>query len=579
MNFDFENFAPIDLHFARFMSRLNGSENPELYFAAALVSNQTRAGHICLDLHNLPVENSFSSEQIIKALGRASVVGEPGDTKPLILDAKHRLYLYRYWEYEQKLADYIIRHRQITDPVKNPEEVKLRLEKYFLPDGSEEIDWQKMAAIMALRKRFCVITGGPGTGKTYTVGKILALLLEQAGTANLRIALAAPTGKAAVRLQESIKKVKTQLDCPEFIKESIPEEASTLHRLLGYISQSPYFRYNADNPLQVDVMVVDEASMVDLALMSKLVQALPEEARLILLGDNHQLASVEAGAVLADICGDFDPSSSEFYKNTDYALTTQSDLPFIVKLQKSYRFAAQQGIGALSQAINAGAADEALALLKDSKFMDITWHSIREEDIKPIIKAGFRAYLESETPEQHFAYLDRFRILCAVREGPQGVNTINDQIDKFVRRRQRVRVVEPWYRGQPILITENDYRLNLFNGDVGILLPDPQHNNEMRVYFLDAENKIRKYRPFRLPDFELAYAMTVHKSQGSEYENVLLILPNQDTPILTRELIYTAITRATRSVAIWGDEEIFRLAISRCIVRNSGLRDALWEAG
>lgn len=585
------------------MERLSGESAHELFIAAALTSSQTRAGHICLDLsqledagflrenfgndvHNLKIP---SVEAMTSMLGKWSVVGQPGAFKPLILDDMNRLYLNRYWAYQNKLATFInLRTQNVIEPG-SVESLREILNKYFSPAPGEEIDWQKIAAITATLKTFCVITGGPGTGKTHTVAKLLAVLLEQSGDLALKILLAAPTGKAAMRLQDSIRNVLLELDCGEEIKSAIPEEAYTIHRLLGTIRHSPYFRRHEKNRLDVDIMVIDEASMVDVALMSKLVEALPADAKLILLGDNNQLASVEAGAVLADICDTGRPHdySREFITRLESVygdgLAVQSAdnhavalQDCIVDLKKSYRFEEQRGIGALSRAVLAGDGLQALNLLKEAEHPEIEWHDLTKENAFGTLKNYFDSLITSSSLDEALSGFDKVRILCAVRQGPQGVETLNHQINQYVRRKIRARMNKEWYPNQPILVTQNDYNLGLYNGDLGIISPDTESNDELKVHFRQPDGSIRKIRPFRLPEHETAYALTVHKSQGSEFERVILLLPNSDTPILTRELIYTGITRATKKVEIWGYEDIFCAAVSRVIKRRSGLRDALW---
>ena len=310
-----EIFTDIDRHFARFMERLSGAPNLEVALAAALVSRSQGQGSICLNLRSVagttfPNDSADgvrfqlpALEEWIAALWKSPAVGKPAEFKPLVLDERGRLYLHRYWEYESDLAKAILlRAEQEAEDINEPL-LREGLERLFPPiHEPRETDWQRVAASTAVQKQFCVISGGPGTGKTRTVIALLALLLEQADGKPLRIALAAPTGKAAARLQESLKKWKTTLPCDEAIKARLPEESFTLHRLLGSFPDSARFKHNAENPLPFDVVVVDEASMVDLALMAKLFAATPPSARLILLGDKDQLASVEAGAVLGDIC-------------------------------------------------------------------------------------------------------------------------------------------------------------------------------------------------------------------------------------------------------------------------------------
>ncbi len=605
----------LDIHFAGFVERLAGTRDPQLWLAAAMASNYTGQGHICLDLSSLDQKRLLDAEDgkdpvvcpnlndWCKKLRKTAVVGTPGEYAPLILDDRSRLYLHRYWDYQEKLARSI--RKRVHDDEEDMDVASLResLERVFgtsfisgSPGQGEDIDWQKVAAFTSLMKRFCVISGGPGTGKTTTIVRILALILEQTKSINLQIALSAPTGKAAAKLQEAIKRGKKKLNCPVEIKEAIPEEASTLHRLLGSIPGSPYFRHHAKNLLPVDVVVVDEASMVDLALMSKLTQALPPQARLILLGDKDQLASVEAGAVLGDICDrNYVRSFSRPFRNhlkrvMGYEIPSQPNgrggcgmEDCIVQLQKSFRFGDGSGLRVVSQALNSGDADRAITLLRGGQYGDIKWRDLPRPGelprmLKDTIVRGFRDYLEGRDAPEVFQRFDGFRILCAIREGPYGVMALNTLVEQVLRKEKLIETDRRWYPGRPLLITRNDYDLRLFNGDVGIILPDPQADNELRAFFLTPDGGVRKFHPLRLPEHETVYAMTVHKSQGSEFGQVCLLLADRDVPILTRELIYTGITRAKEHVEIWGTEAVFRAAVSRRIERRSGLGDALWMA-
>jgi exodeoxyribonuclease V alpha subunit len=612
-------FSPVDLHFARLITRLNNGYLPELALAAAMVSSYTRQGHICLDMHEVGGKqlgtdpDTFFCPDVsdwCEKLHESSVVGHPGEFKPLVLDQRARLYLYRYWEYQQKLVE-ALRPRIAGPRVSvGTDAMKDQLDILFPSDGGGKVDWQKVAAFAAAWKTFCVISGGPGTGKTTTVAKILALLLEQASSTGLRIALTAPTGKAAARLQEAIKGARERLECPAWIRQAIPETASTLHRLLGAIQGSPYFRHNEDNPLPIDVVVVDEASMVDLALMSKLMQALPSQARVILLGDKDQLSSVEAGAVLGDICetGEKILFSKDFSKalqnicNCELDTHLLSDDPSnkpkdcIIQLEKNYRFSGESGIGLLSRAVRNSDADGAMALLKNGKCQDISWNenhsgSLLSKTIRDQVVEGFRDYFQAVEKiraypggdpytrmKEIFDLFENFRILCAVREGFCGVAALNSLVETIFEEQHLLRKDKKWYVGRPILIRRNDYNLRLFNGDVGIFLPDIFSGADFRVFFAGQEGKFRPFHPLRLPEHETVYAMTVHKSQGSEFDNVMFILPDRDSPVLTRELAYTAITRAKGRVSLWGSESIFRTAVSRSTRRMSGLSDALWRS-
>ena len=602
----------LDIHFANFISELSKIQTWTVSLAAALVSNATRQGHICLDLAMIEERQLLdrdgdngpiicpNKDVWIRDIRRSQVVGRPGERVPLILDNRSRLYLYRYWDYQQRLAD-LVEQRVHTNPSVDMAILKAGLDRLFpqasgeqVQDGVDDVDWQKIAASVALMRQFCIISGGPGTGKTTTVAKILALMLEQPEASQLKIALTAPTGKAAARLQAAMKESKGAIDCAENIETNIPTEASTIHRLLGGISGSPYFRHNEENLLSVDVLVVDEASMVDLALMSKLIQAVPTTARLILLGDKDQLASVEAGAVLGDMCGAgslygfskpfcgivSEASGYEIEKNHDKAARS-GIWDSVVTLKKNFRFGQTSGIGVLSRTINAGDDDSALTLLTQNTYQDLRWQVLPDfrffrESVQRRILKRFEGYLKAPSVEEAFVLFDQFRVLCALREGPYGVVNLNVLIQDILGSSGLVEPHAPWYHGRPVLINRNDYNLKLFNGDVGIAWYD-EKTDELMVFFLATDGALRKFHPVRLPEHETAFAMTVHKSQGSEFHEVLLVLPDKDYPVLTRELLYTGITRARGFVEIWGTEPILRVAISRRIERMSGLYDALWN--
>ncbi len=600
--------SSFDVHFAELLARLCDGENPALRLAAALVSRATREGHICLDLKAVAgtsLRNGEGEASIrcpdegawCEVLLEQKVVGRPGDFAPLILDERGRLYLFRYWDYQKRLALGIL--GRIHDiPETDLNGMKAGLERLFPGDEDEDTDWQKVAALCALTKGFCVISGGPGTGKTTTVAKILALLIAQTPSKNLRIALAAPTGKGAARLEEAIRKSREGLDCPESVKQAMPQEASTVHRLLGSVRGSPYFRFNGRRPLPLDVVVVDEASMVDLALMSKLVQALPREGRLILLGDKDQLASVEAGAVLGDICdtGRFHTFSEPFA--TLAGEMTACEIPGektdktdegkirdnVIELRKSYRFSRESGIYAVSRAVNEGRGDRAVDLFREGRYHDIAWRDLigiqmSSDTFRHIVLEGFGDCFRHENPLSVFRAFERFRFLCAVREGPYGVHALNRAVERVLRREGLIRTVrQENYAGRPVLITRNDYGLGLFNGDMGVIMPDPATDGTLRAFFPGSERGLRTFHPRMLPGHETVFAMTVHKSQGSEFDRVCLVLPHKDSPVLSRELLYTGMTRARKRVELWAVEEVFKVAVSRRTERSSGLRDALWGA-
>lgn len=612
--------ASIDIHFGRFLERLGGAPNEGLFLAAALAGRSVGEGDICLNLADfagrpLPeiacksLERCPDLQAWRRMLEASPAVGKPGDYRPLILDGQSRLYLYRYWEYEDDVARFLLGKAAVTSSWRkslreagiDPRILKEALNLLFpLDTGSgekTEPDRQRIAAFTAVVRKLTVISGSPGTGKTATAARIIILLLELFRGRRLRIALTAPTGKAAARLQEVMAKARDEW-CPDLqIRGVMPQQAQTIHRLLGSVPHSPYFRHRRGNPLPADVVVVDEASMVDLPLLAKLVQALPDHARLILVGDRNQLASVEAGAVLSDICGEgsLDRVAMDFADfvaetdGEDSAMSPGPEMPgkiadCLIELKTNYRFPEQSGIHRLSLCVNRGEGRAALAILKDEAGGDADWMTVpapRElpQRLKQPVINHFRKCLEliDSREEYHnlFALYDRSRILCALRQGPYGATEINALCERILHEAGLIRN-GLWYPGRPVMITKNDYGLGLFNGDVGLILPDPERRGEMGAFFPEKDGGIRRFAPVRLPEHETVHALTVHKSQGSEFASVLLILPDRDSPVLARELIYTAITRARTKVEVWGDEEIFRRAVARRSERSSGLRDALW---
>jgi exodeoxyribonuclease V alpha subunit len=533
----------LHIYFAGFLtarSGLSGEEKQTFHDLCRDLSTAMEAGHSCL-----PVDEQ----------GNAILTGtrlvSAGDKTPLVL-AYNRLYLHRYFTYEARLAAQIKELAQLTYPV--PESAAL-LDACFGPDA-EEIDWQKKAAETALQKALCIITGGPGTGKTSTVVRIISLLLQAFGN-DLQIALAAPTGKAAMRLRQSVGNSLETL--PFQIRTALPTEARTLHRLLGVRKDSPQFRHTRENPLPWDVVVVDEASMVDLAMMSKLVDALKPDSRLLLLGDKDQLASVESGAVLMDLV-------RALPKNT-------------VELQKTYRFDAS--IQELSKAVNRGDSDAAWQLLTDSAFDHI---SLLETSLKKYIGDRYLEYMKqvSQVKEigfkQVFSAFNNFRVLCAMRLGERGVQGINTVVEHHLTRKGYDCLSKIWYPGRPILITRNEYSLDLYNGDIGICLPDPADAN-LKVWFERPDGTLKVCLPYRLPECETAYALTIHKCQGSEFDDVLVVLPEEDNRVLSRELIYTAVTRAKKRVLMATGKEILQQALARKIARFIGLKGMISGTG
>ncbi len=609
---------PIDVHFASFLGGLADSAGSDVVLAAALASRASGEGHICLDLAAVSDSILLPEEGGRPAIGcpglnhwerrlrGSTAVGRPGDRRPLILDDHHRLYLYRYWRYENELSAFIrgrIRSDRTAEGV-DRERLRSGLKRLFPSPVNEGADRQKLAALVAVLKSFCVITGGPGTGKTSTVAAILALLLEQVPVGKQRIFLAAPTGKAAARLGEALRSARNELPVAESLRSQLPTEAVTIHRLLRPIPGTPFFRHNASNRLAADTVIVDEASMVDLALLAKLVQALDESTRLVLIGDKDQLASVEAGAVLGDLCdrdrrhgysADLCRMAAEFTGEKlapgNGGKTEGGGLgDCIVELRRSFRFSPDGGIGALSRLVNQGDVPRALDLLGNDSEPAVRWMPMSSatelrRQLSEAISDDIGRYRTARDPRQALEAFGRFGLLCAVNRGPCGVHAVNRLAEQLLSKDGLIPPVhpsgDPWYDGRPVMITRNDYHLDLFNGDIGIALPaeDPQEpgSSRLAVCFPEAGDRgWRQIPAYRLSDHQTVYAMTVHKSQGSEFDTVHLVLPERESPVLSRELVYTAITRARKAVVIWGPQPVLTAAIRRPIVRSSGLRDALW---
>ena len=556
------------------LGRLNGDR--ELLALLALASAQVRQGDVCLPLRGQEQIRVLGLGRAVGRLAESGLVAspdEPGEARPLVLD-RSGLYLARYHAWEQRIIQAI--SRRLTAPDRCVDEAALRegLGRLF-PGPAGTPDWQRVAAVLALLRPLCVISGGPGTGKTWTVARILGLLRGQPGGEALRIGLAAPTGKAAGRLRESI----TAAD--EALAGVLPEPV-TLHRLLGMRPGRVHAGFDGDRPLPLDVLVVDEVSMVDMPMLARLLAALPGSARLILLGDHHQLASVQAGRVMADLCGPggagFSPAMTQRIESlSGDRVGAVAGLPpmadHLVELVESRRFAQEQGIGRLARAIRAGDDEAALATLARERDVGLlgngpgTLQRVLREWMLPSVEAA----LASGDPAEALATLERVGVLCALREGPQGVHWINNRVEQLLGV-----AGQAWYPGRRLMITANEPRLGLYNGDIGMVLPGP--DGRLRVFFPDAgvPGGIRSFLPGRLPPHETVFAMTIHKSQGSEFERVILVLPDTDATLLTRELLYTGVTRARRIVNLCAGEEVLRMAIGRVVQRNSGLHDRLW---
>ena len=597
----------IDLAFVDFLQQA-GERSDAVLLAACCVSHQAGRGHTQVDLTalmdapetllNLPPENRHAADcalpselfklyglDLTDALATSQSVDVNGHgTEPLVLN-ENTLYLRRYWQYET-FIEQSVQARMQDRPVINDELLKSTLAKLFEPTENGDINWQRVACANTVRNRFSVITGGPGTGKTYTVVRLLTALQHQAltlGLPPLRVSLAAPTGKAAARLTESIENELEQLvknDNLSSLKDalfSIQPEGKTLHRLLGVKPNSRAFKHNAENPLRTDVVIVDEASMIDIEMMTALLKAAPKHARLVLIGDKDQLASVEAGAVLGNLCAGAD--EGHYHSDTAKWLQDIADTPtfpselvddngaqrlqHVVKFRKSYRF--KGPIADLANAINRqdDAAtqqeiEKAKAADEDYPVSRYEVSSLDDPAFEALIRGSLTLHVRNNADTtadanniNEIAYealqnLSNFQILTALREGPWGMKAVNQKVGDILGVNANT-----WYEGRPVMVTKNDYGLKLNNGDIGIALKDPEHGH-LRVAFPDQEHGVRWILPSRLTHIETVYAMTVHKSQGSEFKHTVMVLPDHDSPVMSKELLYTGITRAKERLSLVG---------------------------
>jgi exodeoxyribonuclease V alpha subunit len=550
----------------------NTNETELVSTTMQLVLEALEAGKVSLDMSSVilpPGTGSLETWQ--QKLIEVGVAEKPGGFAPLIIDNGH-LYLARYYLYHSTLNQRLDQLATETVETVDIKQTKDTLNRLF-PETEVSPNWQKVAAALALSKRLCVISGGPGTGKTTTVLRLLAALC--AANDNLRIRLAAPTGKAAARMQESIRNNLADLDCDESIKQQLQLQASTLHRLLGYKPYSVNFKHHAGNPLAVDVLVVDESSMIDSAMMAKCLDALPPKAQVILLGDKDQLAAVEPGSPFASICKQF--GFSKRFAEKLSVMSGQSlegyvsDEPQeladnLVFLHHSYRFDDKSGIGQLAKAVNGGENEKALDLMSGDDYRDIGWLEYKAQQYRhygsketdPLIskvQQGFEPFLHAlkqgeVEPKSVFQAFTQFCLLTAMHKGYCGRIETNYLCQKALGFPED----KYWYHGRPVMVTNNDYQTGLYNGDVGICL-DIEGNGQLRVYFPTSEGFI-DFTPSRIPVHETAFAMTVHKSQGSEFSEVLFLLPDNASAVFNKALVYTAITRAKEHVQLWGAREV-----------------------
>ncbi|OQP49289.1 exodeoxyribonuclease V subunit alpha [Niastella yeongjuensis] len=569
---------------------------------AYLVSKKLDEGHICLHLKDVPKEIKqlpfFDIEKEpdprTELTAEKLVTKRDGGKQPFVLH-NDRLYLQRYFNYESIILDRIhafiaSEAEEYLNRTNQLNKHKDLIQKLFAPQNNlaassdQNMDWQFAAALSGVLNNFTIITGGPGTGKTTTVAKILALLY--AINPQLKVALAAPTGKAAARMAESLKNAKLPIDKNvSALFQSL--EPSTIHRLLKAIPESPHFRQNKDNPLNYDVVIIDESSMIDVALFAKLLDAIGHGTRLIMLGDKDQLASVEAGSLFGDLCqaqkalnqfsaqraeiiNSFNPDKNRQIQAGKIAISDHPLFEHIVELQHSHRFSGSEGIGRFSKAV----IGDKRAVIKEFLAPDADEQVIIDETYSKEVFEGFISGYEEFIHETDVIAalhkLNNLRVLCAVREGEQGVYSINQRIESYLHRKRLIAKTGEWYVNRPIIVTRNYYDLELFNGDIGILRYDAK--GVLRAWFEDKEGKPKHVLPGYIAQTETVFAMTIHKSQGSEFNQVLVMLPNApDIPILTSELLYTAVTRAKKKAVIQGTEDVILKAAGTRVQRGSGI--------
>ncbi|SFR49524.1 DNA helicase/exodeoxyribonuclease V, alpha subunit [Pseudidiomarina maritima] len=625
----------IDLSLAQQLAQQLGDDDQATVLLAALTSYQLGRGHPCLDLNqlyvtpeqtlDLPAEHATleslqecqTPQQLLASVpalanqdsamqALISSVAVNQTNSPLVLE-QQRLYLRRYYRYEQQIKADLAARMASIQPV-DEHQLKQVLDELF--GRQQSISWQRTACAMAMRSRFTIVTGGPGTGKTYTVVRLLATLQKLRGHQQpLRIRLAAPTGKAAARMSESISNELNTLKTINDVKADIPTEAVTLHRLLGTVPNSRGFRHHQDNPLHADVLIIDEASMVDIEMMAAVVNALPARSRLILLGDKDQLASVEAGAILGQLCeqaeqGHYTPELTAWLNQT-----TEVALPFdktdpngeswrylqhTTMFHESRRFDPNKGIGKLADEVNRQQCGWLAQWLHDSDAMaaaHVEFDNIRmravpranHPAVQQLVEQGYAPLLQllQQRPDSAdevaidtwakgiLKQLEQFQLLTAVREGDWGMHQFNQRISYWLFGDQAAE--HGWFEGRPVMVTHNDYSLDLRNGDIGIALRRTS-DEPLRVAFPTAEGGIRWLLPSRLTQVDTAFAMTIHKSQGSEFTHTVMILPDHDVPILTKELLYTGITRAKEQFTLLcAQPQLVLKAVERRIQRSGGL--------
>ncbi len=559
-----------------------------------LLSKRFMEGHICLDLDDIDadelMEGGFGNFDPSR-LATVESIESADDYQPFIL-WKNKLYMQRYFHYEtivyQRIVELIRSENAFQKDLENQlRSLKSDIATIFPPDDLSKPDWQMIAAISACLNQFNIITGGPGTGKTTTVAKILSLLFRL--NPKLKVALAAPTGKAAARMAESLKETaqKDTMAFDEATKDFFGNlEPSTLHRLLGAKTNDIYFKHNRKNPLPHDLIIVDESSMIDVAMFAKVLDAIKPSTKVIFLGDKDQLTSVEAGSLFGDLCtaqgelnlfrphratliNELMPSGKTPIPHENIQKSNHLLSEHILELQHSYRFASGGNIGTFSRGI---IENDILTIegFFDGHAPDISLDFDYNNDTLTSFAEGYREYILEPDIGLALQKLNRLRVLCAMRVGEQGVYSSNQKIERYLQEKNLISITGTFYEHRPVIVTGNNYELGLFNGDIGIVRKDDK--GILRVYFEDAAGKFRGIQPAFITASETVFAMTIHKSQGSEFENVLVQLPTfADNTLLTRELLYTAITRAKKNVLVQASREVILETCQRRVKRGSGI--------
>jgi exodeoxyribonuclease V alpha subunit len=579
-----------DVHTATTVTRITGETDERVALALALAVRALRLGSVCVDLTTVADDVFEATEEGLEVAelpwpdptewlagcraSRALADGpDAPDGRPLRLVAGN-LYLERYWRQEEAVRGQLVDRRSAPPPPVDEDRLTAALDRLFTGEGLDdgEPDLQRRAAEVSARQWVTVLAGGPGTGKTTTVAKVLAMLGDQPGRAP-RIALAAPTGKAAARLSEALADARNRL-APDDVARVADLSAVTLHRLLGWLPGTRgRFRHHADNRLPYDVVVVDEMSMVSLTLMARLLEAVRSDARLLLVGDPDQLSSVEAGAVLADITSALGAVAGP----PDDGVPTTSP---VVRLERTWRYGG--AIEDLARAVRASDGDAAMEVLRrgaeDVVFVETDLAPARPDGIEPLAAAvadagaALRSAAAAGDVAGALTALDRHRLLCAHRHGPFGVSRWSTEAERWLAEAVPGYGEDgEWYLGRPLLVTVNDYDLNLFNGDTGVVVAD---GGGVRAAFGRGSAPML-VSPVRLDAVQTTHAMTVHRAQGSQFDVVSFVLPPPDSPLLTRELLYTAVTRASHRVQVFGSEDAVRRAVARPANRASGLRGRL----